>query len=119
MKILEVCPYSAGICGVWTRVLEESKRLSKRGFEIKIFSSNAVKGSNEIAPSHEKLGPKGVSSGVKIEILRFPFKKLGGESFMSWDFEKEALNYSPDIIIAHNYRHLHITKCLKIAEKLK
>ena len=119
MKILEVCPYSAGICGVWTRVLEESKRLSKRGFEIKIFSSNAVKGSNEIAPSHEKLGPKGVSSGVKIEILRFPFKKLGGESFMSWDFEKEALNYSPDIIIAHNYRHLHTTKCLKIAEKLK
>ena len=119
MKILEVCPYSAGICGVWTRVLEESKRLSKRCFEIKIFSSNAVKGSNEIAPSHEKLGPKGVSSGVKIEILRFPFKKLGGESFMSWDFEKEALNYSPDIIIAHNYRHLHTTKCLKIAEKLK
>ena len=111
MKILEVCPYSAGVCGVWTRVLEESKRLSKLGFEIKIFSSNAVKGSNEIAKSQEKIG--------KIEILRFIFKKLGGESFMSWDFEKEALNYSPDIIIAHNYRHLHTTKCLKIAEKLK
>src|SRR3989344_1448678 len=111
MKILEVCPYSAGICGVWTRVLEESKRLSKLGFEIKIFSSNAVKGSNEIAPSHEKLG--------KIEILRFPFKKLGGESFMSWDFEKEALDYSPDIIFTHNYRHLHTTKCLKIVDKLR
>src|SRR3989344_4472738 len=111
MKILEVCPYSAGICGVWTRVLEESKRLSKLGFEIKIFSSNAVKGEDKIAPSREKIG--------KIEILRFPFKKLGGESFMSWDFEKEALDYSPNIIIAHNYRHLHTTKCLKIAERLR
>ena len=119
MKILEVCPYSAGICGVWTRVLEESKRLSKLGFEIKIFSSNAVKGSNEIAPSREKIGSKGVSPGGKIEILRFPFKKLGGESFMSWDFEKEALNYSPDIIFTHNYRHLHTTKCLKIVDKLR
>ena len=54
MKILEVCPYSAGICGVFTRVLEESKRLSKLDFEVKIFSSNAVKGSNKIAPSCEK-----------------------------------------------------------------
>ncbi|MDP2672348.1 MAG: glycosyltransferase family 4 protein, partial [Nanoarchaeota archaeon] len=111
MKILEVCPYSAGICGVWTRVLEESKRLNNLGFEIKIFSSNAVKGTNEIAKEREEI------NGIKI--LRFPFKKLGGESFMSWNFEKEALNYSPDIIIAHNYRHLHTTKCLKIAEKLR
>ena len=111
MKILEVCPYSAGVCGVWTRVLEESKRLSKLGFEIKIFSSNAVKGEDKIAPSREKIG--------KIEILRFPFKKLGGESFMSWDFEKEALDYSPDIIFTHNYRHLHTTKCLKIVDKLR
>ena len=38
---------------------------------------------------------------------------------MSWDFEKEAIDYSPDIIIVHNYRHLHTTKCLKIADKLR
>ncbi|MDP2672666.1 MAG: glycosyltransferase family 4 protein, partial [Nanoarchaeota archaeon] len=107
----EVCPYSAGICGVWTRVLEESKRLSKLGFEIKIFSSYFEKGTDKIMPTHENLG--------KIKIQRFPAKKLGGESFMSWDFEKEALEYSPDIIIVHNYRHLHTTKCLKIAEKLR
>lgn len=111
MKILEVCPYSAGICGVWTRVFEESKRLSNLDFEMKIFSSNAVKGANKTAPAHEKI--------EGIEITRFPFKKLGGESFMSWNFEKEALDYSPDIIIAHNYRHLHTTKCLKIAKRLK
>ena len=111
MKILEVCPYSAGICGVWTRVLEESKRLNKLGFEVKIFSSNFEKGTNKIVPLEDKI--------ENVEIQRFPAIKLGGESFMSWDFEKEALEYSPDIIIVHNYRHLHTTKCLKIARKLK
>ncbi|MEK6823646.1 MAG: glycosyltransferase family 4 protein [Nanoarchaeota archaeon] len=111
MKILEVCPYSAGICGVFTRVLEESKRLSKLDFEVKIFSSNAVKGSNKIAPSCEKIG--------KVEVFRFPFKKLGGESFMSWDFEKEALEFEPEIIIAHSYRHLHTIRALKVAEILR
>ena len=49
MKILELCPFSAGVCGVWTRVLEESKRLSDKGHEIKVFSSNFIKGTNEIA----------------------------------------------------------------------
>ncbi len=111
MKILEVCPYSAGICGVFTRVLEESKRLSKLGFELKIFSSYFEKGSNKKVSLKDKID--------NIEIQRFPALKLGGESFMKFDFEKEALNYSPDIIFTHNYRHLHTTKCLKIAEKLK
>ncbi len=111
MKILEVCPYSAGICGVFTRVLEESKRLSNLGFELKIFSSNFEKGSDKKVELKDKI--------ENIEIQRFPALKLGGESFMNFDFEKEALNYSPDIIFAHNYRHLHTTKCLKIAEKLR
>ncbi|MEK6881093.1 MAG: glycosyltransferase family 4 protein, partial [Nanoarchaeota archaeon] len=50
-----------------------------------------------------------------------PAKKLGGESYLSWDFEKvekEVLNYNPDVIIAHAYRHKHTTKVLKIAKKL-
>ncbi len=111
MKILEVCPYSAGICGVFTRVLEESKRLNKLGFEVKIFSSDFEKGRNKKVPLNDKI--------ENIEIKRFPALKLGGESFMSWDFEKEAIDYSPDIIFTHNYRHLHTTKCLKIAEKLR
>jgi glycosyltransferase involved in cell wall biosynthesis len=111
LKILELTNFSAGICGVWNRVKEESIRLAKKGYEVKIFSSNAVKGSNDIASNKDKIG--------KIQIERFPFKKLGGESFMSWDFEKYALNYNPDIIIAHCYRHLHTTKALKIAKKLE
>ena len=111
MKILEVCPYSAGVCGVWTRVLEESKRLNKLGFEIKIFSSFFEKGSNKKVELNDEI--------ENMKIQRFSAIKLGGESFMSWNFEKEAIDYSPDIIIAHNYRHLHTTKCLKIAEKLR
>jgi glycosyltransferase involved in cell wall biosynthesis len=110
MKILELCPFSAGICGVWARVLEESKRLSDKGHEILIFSSNAIKGCDGIAPAKEQIG--------KLKIKRFSFRKLGGESFMNWDFEKQALEFMPDIIIAHNYRHLHTTKALKIAEKI-
>lgn len=111
MKILELCSYSAGICGVWTRVREESERLAKKGHTVRIFSSNISKGSNELAPSEGFAG--------KARITRFPAKKLGGESFMSWDFEKEALEYAPDVIIAHAYRHTHTTKALKFAEKLK
>ena len=75
MKILEVCPYSAGVCGVWTRVLEESKRLSKLGFEIKIFSSFFEKGSNKKVELNDEI--------ENMKIQRFSAIKLGGESFMS------------------------------------
>ena len=110
MKILELCIYSAGIDGVFARVKQESQLLSKAGHEVKIFSSNHTKGSDKIAPAKDKL--------QKVEILRFPAKKLGGESFMSWNFEQEALKFKPDVIIAHSYRHNHTTKAQKIAKKL-
>jgi len=109
MKILELTNFSAGVCGVWTRVLEESKRLTKN-HEVRVFSSNLVKGSSA------KAKPKENIHGVKIS--RFPAKKLGGESFMSWSFESSAKKYNPDIIIAHSYRHVHTTKALKIAREL-
>ncbi|MDO8623476.1 MAG: glycosyltransferase family 4 protein [archaeon] len=108
--ILEICEFSAGICGVWQRVKQESIELVKLGYEVHIFSSNAAKGSNEIAPPFEEI------EGLKIK--RFPYKKLGGESFMSWNFEKELLELKPQVIIAHAYRHLHTTQALKIAKKI-
>lgn len=111
MKILELCHFSEGACGVWARARQESLELSKKGHEIRIFTSNAIKGSNKIAKERENIHG--------IEILRFPFKKLGGESFMSWRFEREAIEYSPDIIIAHNYRQLHTTRALKVAKELR
>jgi len=109
MKILELTNYSAGICGVWARAREESIRLSKNN-EVVVFSSNRIKGSEGIAESEEILG--------NVKIKRFKASKIGGESFMKWDFEKEALEYSPDVIIAHSYRHPHTTKALKIKDKI-
>jgi glycosyltransferase involved in cell wall biosynthesis len=111
MKILEICPYSAGACGVWQRVKQESIELAKKGYEVRVFSSYFEKETNKIMPLNEKIG--------KIQIQRFPSIKLGGESFMYWNFEKEALEYAPDVIIVHNYRHLHTTKALKIKKILE
>ena len=111
MKILELTNYSAGICGVWQRAKQESIELSKKGHEVRVFSSNFTKGSDEVAEPESSLG--------NIKIFRFPAKKLGGESFIEWNFETAALDFSPDVIIAHSYRHLHTTKALKIAKKLK
>ena len=37
---------------------------------------------------------------------------------MHWDFEKKAIEYSPDIIIAHSYRHSHTLKALKVKKIL-
>jgi glycosyltransferase involved in cell wall biosynthesis len=111
MKILELCHFSAGVCGVWSRALEESKRLTKNGHDVLVLSSNVVKGKKEIAPATESIG--------KIKIKRFPARFLGGESFMYWNFKNEALAFKPDVIITHNYRQLHTTKALSIAKKLK
>jgi len=120
MKILEICNFSAGICGVWTRVFEESKRLIERGHEVAVFSSNLEKGTNNPVACEEKIGD--------IKIKRFsalvPGKgKLsfipGGESFMFFKFSQEAVQFNPDVIMVHNYRQFHTTEALKIAKKIK
>lgn len=109
MKILELTNFSAGIDGVWTRVREESMQLSKK-HEVKVFSSNLVKGESGTAKEHEKIG--------KVDVRRFPATKLGGESYMKWEFESEALEFKPDLIIAHCYRHTHTIKALRVGKKL-
>lgn len=109
MRILELTNFSKGICGVFARVKEESKRLSKN-HEVMIFSSNFTKGSNEIAERNDEI--------YNVRIKRFPAKNLGGESFMFWDFEKDAIAFNPDVIICHSYRHPHTIKALKIKKKL-
>ena len=110
MRILEVCLYSSGICGVWNRVFEEAKRLKKRGHTVNVFSTNNVKGAGGVAPLKE------TKEGILIR--RFPAIRLGGESFMRWDYESEARRFNPDIIIVHSYRHLHSTKAIDIARKV-
>ncbi len=110
MKILELTNYSAGICGVYSRVKQEALLLAQKGNEVKIFSSNRVKGFSYFAPEKYKL--------KSVVIQRFSAIKLGGESFMYWNFKKEALTFNPDIIIAHSYRQLHTTQALSIAKEI-
>ncbi|MBM3231757.1 glycosyltransferase family 4 protein [Candidatus Pacearchaeota archaeon] len=111
LKILELCHFSSGICGVWNRVREESVRLSEKGYEVQVFSSRAIKGSREKVPISETIS--------KVKVRRFPYFRLGGESFMFWNFYNDAIEYSPDVIITHVYRHIHTTTALKIKEKLE
>lgn len=63
MKILEICPFSAGICGVWSRVKQESLEFSKLGHEVTVFSSNIEKGTNKIVAPIEEF--------EEIKIKRF------------------------------------------------
>jgi glycosyltransferase involved in cell wall biosynthesis len=111
MRILEICLFSAGIDGVFSRVKEESLRLAKRN-EVLIISSNLTKGSKEIADSEENLG--------KVKIKRFPAKIIGGESYMNFSNENEmietAKEFNPDIIMAHCYRHKSVDLALSIAK---
>jgi len=109
-KVLIVCPYSAGSCGVFNRALLDAQALKELGYQVMIFSSNAIKGSKGEAKKEEIIGG--------IVIKRFPYVKLGGESFMYWDYKKEAITYAPDYIFVHNYRHLHTTQALKIKKLL-
>jgi len=114
LKILEICPYSAGGCGVWARAKQEAQELVGKGYEVQVFSSNLEKGTDKIVLELDSLG--------KIKIRRFPAKKLGGESFLFWLDRKaiqKAVDYSPDIIITHTYRHLHTTQSLKIKRILE
>jgi hypothetical protein len=47
LKILEICPFSAGACGVWQRVKQKSIELAKKGYEVRVFSSYFEKETNK------------------------------------------------------------------------
>jgi len=113
MKILEICPFSAGICGVWNRVLSESKEFVKLGYEVMVFSSNIEKGTAKIASSEENIG--------KIKIKRFISKqdfldKLISGNVTYFSFEDELTNLKPDIVITH-LLHPHSFKALRLCEQ--
>jgi glycosyltransferase involved in cell wall biosynthesis len=111
LKILEITAFSAGICGVWTRVREEAQLLAGRGHEVMVFSSNIFRGGNlKFAKECEVLD--------NIEIRRFKAKYSFGQNTFFWDFKKEAMKFNPDVIVCHAYRQYYSTKALKIAKKL-
>jgi glycosyltransferase involved in cell wall biosynthesis len=112
LKILEITAFSAGICGVGTRVLAESRLLAKKGHEVHIFSSDVFRGVGT-----KKAVCSEIIDGVKIH--RFHTRLSFGQNTFFWDYEKEALNLNPDVIVTHAYRQYYSTKALKIARKLK
>lgn len=121
MKIIELCPFSAGICGVWTRVLSESKEFVRLGHEVTIFSSDFEKGTFNRVPHNEKIG--------KIQIKRFKGKKyLISDNVISWFYNKnsstkknaleELKKLNPDVIITH-LLHPHSANLCRLIHLLK
>jgi glycosyltransferase involved in cell wall biosynthesis len=109
LKILEICPFSAGICGVWARVKQESLEFSKLGYEVRVFSSDIEKGTNNIASREDKI------EGIKIQ--RFASKKaFFSDNVHNFGFSKEFQEYSPDIVITH-LLHPHSFKVLGLCKK--
>ena len=109
MKILEICPFSAGICGVWSRVSQESLEFKKLGYEVQIFSTNIEKGSNNRAPRQD------VFNGITIK--RFNAKpSIASKNVYDFNFDKSFLEYSPDIVITH-LLHPHSFKALKLCKE--
>lgn len=113
MKILEICPFSAGICGVWTRVLSESKEFTKLGNEVIVFSSDIEKGTGKKVLHEEKI--------KEIQIKRFNpnqdfLDKLVSGNVTYFNFEKEFINLKPEIVITH-LLHPHSFKALRLCKQ--
>lgn len=112
MKILEITAFSSGICGLWSRVCKEAELLAKKGHEVHVFSSNIKRGSGK------KEIDKKLEQMENIAIHRFKTFTNFGDNTYFWNYEKQALDLKPDIIICHAYRQYYSTKALKIARKL-
>ncbi|MEK6919105.1 MAG: glycosyltransferase family 4 protein [Nanoarchaeota archaeon] len=114
MKIIQICEFSSGICGVWSRVYQESRELVKKGHKVYVLSSNVNKSTEEIVSSYE--------SKDGIEIYRFPsktgvFDKLLSKNVTYFDFKKRLIDINPDVVITHLI-HPHSFKALKICKIL-
>ncbi len=109
MKIVYLCQFSTGACGVWNRVYNIAKELAKK-HEVYVLSSNITKGTEEKAKPYEEI------DGIKI--YRFPIYFRLGENALFWHYEKKLKEIKPDIINAHVYRHPHATTAPNIAKKI-
>ena len=108
MKILQICNFSSGVSGVWTRVFEDSKEFIKGGHEVHVFSSDEHEDRKMVEKSEEIL--------EEIKIKRFPVTRKQGYALW-FDFEKEALELKPDVIICHGVRKPYLGPAIKIAKK--
>ncbi len=102
MKIAEICPFSSGACGVWTRVLAESMAFVKKGHQVKVFSSNLEKGTLSIVS--EKCAVQDTLTIERFPVRKSFFSSLLSENVLYW-MNAEAIqaleSYAPDTIIVH------------------
>ena len=109
MRIAEVCPFSAGICGVWARVITESREFTRLGHSVRVFSSNIEKGNQNLAKCEEDMG--------ELSIRRFKARtSIITKNVTYFDFEEEFNSYNPDIVITHLV-HPHSFQALKLSIK--
>lgn len=109
MRILQICNFSSGISGVWTRVLEDGREFIKKGHEVRVYSSDVDETGVKVNAEEELEG---------IKIKRFPIKRKIG--YAVWfDFEDEALKFLPDIIICHGIRKPYLGPAVKVARMIK
>ncbi|MFA5175684.1 MAG: glycosyltransferase family 4 protein [Candidatus Nanoarchaeia archaeon] len=120
MKILEITEFSAGACGVWTRVLSESKEFIKLGHQVTVFSSNIEKGSGKTVKSEDYLDKVNIkrlkSTNVFYGMPKFATKIFSGNP-TSFDFKKELMELKPDVVITHLWHH-HSIKAVNLCKKL-
>ena len=109
MRIVHLCEFSSGVCGVWNAVFETAKRQAKK-HEVYVFSSDVERGSGK------KVEHRDEKEGVKI--FRFPVKFSLSSNYQFWNFSNSLEGIKPDLIHAHVYRHVYTMKAVKVAKKL-
>lgn len=109
MRILQICNFSSGISGVWTRVLEDGREFIKKGHEVHVYSS-------DVDETGVKVNAEDEVEGIKIK--RFPVKRKIG--YAVWfDFEDEVLKFVPDILICHGLRKPYLGPAVKVSKMVK
>ncbi|MBI2148950.1 glycosyltransferase family 4 protein [Candidatus Woesearchaeota archaeon] len=109
-KLAIVVPFSyPSACGVWASV-ENLIPFLKKKFEVHVFSSNVIKGTNKISKNYETID--------EIHYHRFPIRLNFSEHSSFWFFWKELIKLKPDIIHTHVYRHFHSFQALIVAKLL-
>lgn len=109
LRLIEICPFSAGVCGVWARVKQEAEEFTKLGFEVEVLSSNIVKGSCDIASAEDEI------AGIKIRRFESTNSFIS-KNVTNFNFEKSLLESNPDVVITHLF-HPHSFRALKICLK--
>lgn len=115
MKILEITEFSAGACGVWTRVSSEAREFARIGHEVRVFSSDIIKGTDKRTDVLEEN-----IEGVRVKRFRSKSNILSG--FLSrnvnhFRFEEELIRYKPDVVITHLI-HPHSFRALGVCLRM-